>query len=633
MPPDGSLSRRHGDLPTPGDLGGSVACQIVRAHPRRHWRGWLLVVLIATASVGAPVGVAATEHEAELAVDHVATYRVVPDEGRVDVEFSYRFENRTTDLEFPGFFESLPVDAVDLKATSGTTELATAAGPPADGFVSWVVAFPTSLSPGGTRDVTLSWGIAAPAATDELVVAPGLVAFDAFAGGTPDAAEVALVIETPGDYEALGRRRLAVEAAQDSDRVRHRVVGADPYEIVEVGFEAPALLDRREVMDAPLITAVGATEQWMNAVAAGVPEMIPALDRWFGPRDAPLEIRERPTVGIDADHRALHAEPPAVSVPVEVTDAALAVSLSHAWLADVDSGEEWFAEGLAAAFADRLTGAGPEVDGPARVADPLVEQVGVDGVRTVVDALRAGTISYPGPVREEAVAPPSWRHILDLFENLAGADAAALFRAFVVEPADRAELDERAAARADYLALAGRAGEWILPPLLRTPMAAWEFDRFRAEQGAVSDTITTRDGLVQWSNDVGLDFGTVAETSFEAAEADMAATDEVLAAQAEALEAISEARRLVSGNRGLLAWLGLLGEDPDQELDDVVARWDAGEFEEATEDAHALSHHVEGAVGRGTLRLVVPAVIVLLAVLGGRRLAALARTRTVQPAS
>ena len=38
-------------------------------------------------------------------------------------------------------------------------------------------------------------------------------------------------------------------------------------------------------------------------------------------------------------------------------------------------------------------------------------------------------------------------------------------------------------------------------------------------------------------------------------------------------------RRLVEGGRGLLAWIGLLGDDPDADLAEVVGAWDAGQFE------------------------------------------------------
>ena len=64
------------------------------------------------------------------------------------VEFGYTFENPTAATAFPGFFESIPVDAVDLVARDPSGELL--AGPTAetDGFETWLVAFRSPLEPG-----------------------------------------------------------------------------------------------------------------------------------------------------------------------------------------------------------------------------------------------------------------------------------------------------------------------------------------------------------------------------------------------------------------------------------------------------------------------------------------------------
>ena len=77
--------------------------------------------------------------------------------------------------------------------------------------------------------------------------------------------------------------------------------------------------------------------------------------------------------------------------------------------------------------------------------------------------------------------------------------------------------------------------------------------------------------------------------------------------QERALESFDEAERLVNGDRGLLAAIGLVGHDADADLAALRDAWAAGDYRRVERDGHELADLVEGAVGAGTIRLLVPA--------------------------
>jgi hypothetical protein len=273
-------------------------------------------------------------------------------------------------------------------------------------------------------------------------------------------------------------------------------------------------------------------------------------------------------------------------------------------MADVPVDESWLLEGLAAAFA----GDQPNPAGPADVVPVIVAEIGAAGVRTIIDDLRENAITYPGVVAEEQPLPPDWRTLLDHFERVAGAEGIdELFRSAVIDPADAPLLDQRAAARVDYDALVFRAGGWTLPPYLRMAMAGWDFDTFRTEQGPVSEVIVRRDALLTWAESLELAPRDDAKAIFEAAQADMSEVTALLDEQEGALEAFDEAERLVNGDRGLLAAIGLLGNDVDADLASLRDAWAEGDYARVERDGHELAGVVEGAVGDGTIRLLVPA--------------------------
>ena len=563
----------------------SVALAAVPVREKRRVLGVLLTLFVVGASWVSP---ASAQSDPELSVATSATYRVDLETSRVEVEFAYEFENPTAATAFPGFFESLPVDAVEVVARDGLGQILAGSTEEEEGFATWLVGFRSPLEPGGSLAITLNWSIESGGSSDS-IIEPGALAFDVYVPGPGDAVWSAPLIEVPDGFRAVAP-----------------VVPSQPYEIVRAEYlDVDRFVSTSSVLPPDLtISDWQADGVWTAAVLDRTEAVLGSLETWFGPRTEPFEIRR----SFESDDHPLVT---ATVVDLARSDAeSIDHQLAHVWLADVPVDEPWFIEGLAAAFA----GGRPNPAGSADVVPIIVDEIGASGVRTIVDALRVEAITYPGVVSEQQPLPPDWRTLLDHFERVAGAEGIdELFRVSVIDPADEPLLDRRAATRVDYDALVFRAGGWTLPPYLRRAMAGWDFDTFIAEQEAVSDVIVRRDALLAREESLELARSDDAKEIFEAAQDDMSEVTALLDEQEAALEAFAEAERLVNGDRGLLAAIGLIGHDPDGDLDALREAWEAGDYARVERDSHELADLVEGAVGDGTIRLLVPAVGVLTA--------------------
>lgn len=601
----------------------SVACALVfiRSLPLRT----VTAVVVAGLLTGWPSTVSAQD-SAELTVVAAAVYEVRPEAARVEAQFSYAVANEEASTTFAGFFESLPVDAVDVTARSGSRALDVTQFGERDGFMVWFVAFAAPLDPGETASVTVDWELAATGRPGSIIT-PGAVQIDVYGPGPGNASGPPAVVGLPAGFMPLAPTTTEQDGVQE-DRVRFHADSGEAYAVERFGYLNRDQFVERTVEGQPTMTIADwdVDQQWAGAVEERVATVVASLDQWFGPRLEPFEVRRglpsesHPGVALDG-----------LRPHVIVNDAATVSidhQLAHAWLADVSVDEPWFIEGLAASF----SGSEPIPAQPADIVGPIVAEIGPGGVRAVVDALRAATITYPGVETEAQPLPPDWRTLLDLLEGVGGAsDAASALRSSVVDDAGAAAIDRRADARVDYAALEESADPWVLPPLLRRPMAAWEFDTFDQHRGAVREALARRDQLDEWATELELAPLDDVQRLFEEATDDMTAVEALQVERAEALEAFDEAERLVRGDGGLLARVGLAGEDPERDLDRLRQRWAEGDYEAVTSGAHDLASLVEGAAGRGTVLLMVPALVVVAVWFVVRRVVGMRANRGQSP--
>ncbi len=166
------------------------------------------------------------------------------------------------------------------------------------------------------------------------------------------------------------------------------------------------------------------------------------------------------------------------------------------------------------------------------------------------------------------------------------------------------------------------------------PLAEWRFGEYQERRDSVADLLEARDELAMAAGEAGLEAGPHLREAFEAADSGDAGMNEprrVLTEQRHALDFVAEAQTLATTDRGLLAGIGLMDYDSQRSLDRVLALWSAGEFAAAEHEAEQLIETYEGAVGRGTLRLVVPLLALSALAVAAQRLWARSRRKAPAP--
>jgi hypothetical protein len=252
------------------------------------------------------------------------------------------------------------------------------------------------------------------------------------------------------------------------------------------------------------------------------------------------------------------------------------------------------------------------------VIDQIADEVGVEGLRSVVTAAVDRRVSYPGdPGGESNTGPTTWRVLLDLLENEAGSTRAdGLFVRFVANPAERAEMDARRVARTAYAAFAERSGGWTPPLELRRAMGTWAFDEVDGFIAASEEVLEVRAEIEEvLAGAPGPEVGLrgLEELYESAADIDDAA-DEAGATLDAAHAYRNVARQHDEVTGGLIARVGLVGTDFDGRLAGARADLEEGRAGGSLAASRALERRLDAAVRNGLLRLAAALLLVLLVV-------------------
>lgn len=549
------------------------------------------------------------------------------------VTHSYVFRNEATDQAFSGFFETLPIGARDVVATSAGGSLPAVNIPDGSGFAEWLVSFDEPLAPGEQVSVELTWiesGLRGDLDSFDRV-SRDLVSVDPYAVG--HRGEVSLAIVVPGDWEvALADGYTAEATAEGLVFTADDPAGAE-YAALPLVLEAP---DRFEVstVEAGSVAITVATADGASAwLGSDLTPLIDGLARWI-PLVPPTDLvfRQGYTGGDD-----LRRDGDTLVLPLDPSAAVAARAVAAAWLEPLSFSDPDLRDDLAAAVADRVARneglvASPSVGPWSTAAAALVSVSDEATMRTIISGLESGAPAYTGADDSFFDDPIDWRRFTDVAEHLGGVASAGDAMRLSANAEQLVELDARAAALVDYRALESRAAPWFLPPLLREAMAEWAFADFRAGQASVSDLIVARDEMVASAELVELEIGDHVQREFEVATVSMDEAWTLLVEQREALDEVAEALRLDTGDRGILSTLGMAGRDEGAQRDEMQAAWAAGEFAEAAEQAEHLIEDYEGSVGRGTLRLLGPLAAIVLAVVLVQRIRRRSQTAKFQPA-
>jgi hypothetical protein len=601
-------------------------------------------IVVATAAVLglvppiAPAPVAAAVPS--LSIVGAATYRVIPEEGRVAATVQLTATNHLKDTVTKRYFFRTAYITVlpgttnfKLSGGSGTPKVSVSSA--TDTYTNLKLDLGANLAAGKTTTLTLEFDIPdTGGAPDRAVrVSHSLVSFSAWAVATPATPGATVDVMFPAGYNVTVRRGpLSGPTSGGGTDTWSSGVLAAPLD-----FVADFVADRpSEYVDTPVEVPMSdgvATVRlqswpddaaWRDRVASLVGRALPVLEREIGvpwPVDGPLAVHEallRTTGGFaglfdPAERR--------VDVAYAATDGVILHELAHAWFNGRLVGDRWIAEAFAAYYAEiAARELGIEPAAPTLPAEPspaaiplnawgasgteepdteawayaaslalakaIADRAGADALRGVWATAELGTGAYQpgGDAAEPAPGPPDWRGLLDLLEDATGKDFTDLWRTWVARPADLAALADRAATRGYYARSVALAGDWQLPTAVRQAMRAWRFDVARGLLVASDGVQAQRSQLETAAAAAGATLPGTLRAVFEGDGGPAAAAAEANAEQA-VVDAIGAAQSAQPTEHGLgeqlIIGIGLIGADPDTRLAVARAAFTAGDLEAA----------------------------------------------------
>jgi hypothetical protein len=177
-----------------------------------------------------------------------------------------------------------------------------------------------------------------------------------------------------------------------------------------------------------------------------------------------------------------------------------------------------------------------------------------------------------------------WQELLDLLDERTGATFDDLWAAWVVNDQQQPVMVARSSARKHYAAVVTEAGPWNLPTDLRYAMGSWQFDEAEADLVLADAVLAARDRIAAQASGLGLTPPAALQQAFEGKSALPAAKQEA-GLEIEALAAISKAAGRLAEKASFLEWIGLLGTDPQANLDAARTAFQADQLDAATKDA------------------------------------------------
>lgn len=477
-----------------------------------------------------------------------------------------------------------------------------------------------------------------------------LVMFPAFSPGDSGITDIEVripagfAIEVVGSpleqQEADGQVVLSHAAIEDPDDFTAIVVATDNDRLTSQTVD----VDGRPVE----VRAWPGDSQWSDFVSGQLGAVMPALTELIGqpwPTERGLQVIETASPYAHGYAGWYSQTDHSISLGDQLDATVIAHELSHVWFNADLFDARWINEGFADEYAETtLTQVKPDAPPPGAaqpdraaggavalndwttpslleqqddatetygyaaswwVVDQVADEIGVEKLRAVIDAVAHDEIGYAGDPKPETVeGVANWQRLLDQLQNLGGSQKARdLFATWVVSDDQRALLDARDAARLAYSGVAERGDGWTPPLELRRAMSDWRFgevDEIVADAQAVLDV---RDAI-----DRALDGREVGDLDLEEAYESASELDDVTPvarATLEAAESFRDAERRYDGGSGVLGTLGLAFTGIDDRMDDAAEALSDGDPQASLDASADVQAQMDGAGRMGVLRLVI----------------------------
>lgn len=629
-----------------------------------------------------------------------AVYTIRPEDGRVTVAVAITARNRTTETRTRRFF----FDHAFLAVQAGAMNPRLGGAPGARARISKRTSrstllrleFGTRIYSGKSTSLKLTFDLpgTGKAAAPQVRVGASLVTLPVWAFASAGARGSTVTVRFPAGWDVavesgeLTRREVVATGgvALESGPIPSPltwfayVTAHRPAEFQEQSLTI-TIADRQ----ADLVLQGWADDPaWTKRMTTLLGKALPALAAEIGlpwPGGEPVEIAESVSRDVDAVAALFDPADRRIEVAYWADHGVVVHQAAHVWFNGSLLADRWANEGFATLYALRVSARlGETVDAPEMTAEAEAARFALDtwpgstGARTTADAYayaasyelasevaslvgddvltkvwsdaaaRVGAYQPPGGAEtasrtaEDVSGPPDWRGLLDLLEEESGVDLAPLWRELVVTPAEAPLLDVRAAARASYRRTLALAGDWQLPRVIRDALRAWDFDTAETLMADVRTVLAQRNAGADLAASEGLHVPSVMQGLFESGLiADASARAE---AERTAILAVRRADEARSPDDDLLSRIGMLGEDPDLDVERAREALEAGDLDAslvAADRAHrAWTVAWEEGRRRALLALAVAATLVVLgsAVVSNRRRSrAAADPRPAVPAS
>ena len=604
-----------------------------------------------------------------LDVATAATYVLDPAAREVRVGVDITAVNRMTDTAglryyYPGVNLAVQPEASSITADQGGASDRTTTEP-RTGYRLLAVQFHASLYEGEAAHVHLDYTLpaGAPRSASGVRVGAAYSTFVVWSFGDRGTVEV----DAPSAFDVTTSGATLAESVGEGGQHVLAATVADPgswYAWINARNDAALTTTTLELPgnEQVVVRAWPEDPTWRRRVAQVLTTGIPVLLSKVGlpwPVSGRLTVLEVSAALLEGYAGFNSASAHEITVSENLDPLTIIHEASHAWFNESLFADRWITEGLANEYAYRtLKAIGVSASGPAdvrttaAVAFPLdtwgspapiktrtqdaheqwaydaawtvirevVTKVGEPGMSKVFAAAAAGTTAYVGTgTFEKAALPADWRRFVDLAEEVGGGTGVAeMIAPWVLTPAQRGELAQRAAARSAYHAVVSAGGGWAAPIVVRMDLDRWDFGAAGGGIAAASSVLGARDAIRRLAAAEGLAVPSSLQTAYEAA-----ATVSALARAAddearlrEALDAVAAADAAAAAPRDGPVALGLLGADPAATLAAARSAWEAGDVTTATQDASAVAGQLAVAADAGRLRMVaIAAALLALALL------------------
>lgn len=512
--------------------------------------GGFLAAPSGTAAAPAPVAAPAFSSQEVAGLSQEVTYSYVVDPVDVVTRVTATAtltHTRPDDANGSWYFDEyalpIPIEATNLWATvdSAAQAVTTDVPPGFQGMQRAAVVLDPRLLHGQTRQVVFGYELG-PQRDREDVWSQANEAsymFPAWTFGDPGNASVEVRI--PDTYEVNVMRGELDRVELDGEILLTAEGVDDPR-----GFSPLVLaIDDSRATTQTAETSIGTVElvawpdhdEWIDFVVGHVDEGVPVLIDLFGQpwphEDQNLTIVETLAVVAEGFGGWYDSVEHTITIGDQLHPHLVLHELTHAWINFDVFTERWLVEGFAEEYAFRAVDAlGLEGESRPTEADvsirsvplsqwttPTVrdeasqetedygysasayvigeisEELGLDSMRSIIEASMEHQITYTGDPEPEPMGQPlGWRQALDLFENHGSTEAAGLFESYVLPP-QAGELTARADAREGYQVLAERGGDWTPPLEVRAAMAGWDFDAATAAMDDAAGILEVRDEI------------------------------------------------------------------------------------------------------------------------------------------